>query len=94
MRRHEAGDPPTKKQGKQMRSKQIDDVLRIARRYFADYGMDSDDVYFTHGADDVSLIYSENGIEVYFSYFYEYLDVIGLTEEERAACITTLGCRV
>ena len=32
--------------------------------------------------DPVSLIYDEHGVEIYFCYDYDYLEIIGLTDEE------------
>ena len=67
-----------------MRTKQINDVLGIIRRYAKDYGMDIQDVYFDWGRGANVEIYSEDGVEVFFSTDCEYLDILGLTEEEKA----------
>lgn len=66
-----------------MRDRQINDVLEIVKRYFKDYGMDMRDVYFTEGWDETAEIYNENGVEVWFSKDYNYLDILGLTVEEK-----------
>jgi hypothetical protein len=36
------------------------------------------------GIDPVEMIYSENDVKIYWSWYYEYIEVFGLSNEEYA----------
>ena len=42
------------------------------------------------GIDPVEIIYNENDVEIYWSWYYEYIEVFGLSNEEYAELETIL----
>ena len=42
------------------------------------------------GIDPVEIIYNENDVKIYWSWYYEYIEVFGLSNEEYAELETIL----
>lgn len=42
------------------------------------------------GKDPVEIIYNENDVKIYWSWYYEYIEVFGLSNEEYAELETIL----
>lgn len=56
----------------------MEEIIKILK----DCNMSLQNIYNSYGDDDTDLIYSKNGIEIYYCQDYGYIDIIGLTTDQ------------
>lgn len=61
------------------------DRIQAIKEFIREMGLWQKQTFNSHDwalGNPVSLIYNDNDVEIYFCYDYNYLEIIGLTEEE------------
>ena len=60
------------------------DRVQAIKEFISEMNLRQKQTFNCHNwiGDPVSLIYDDNDVEIYFCYEYDYLEILGLTEEE------------